>query len=71
MKQEDKELMLTVLRDTLKYHRDILKNVDDDELITISRVLDSFILVSYNPQHLKDLTLMITVFLNSKLGGEN
>lgn len=71
MEHRDKELILKVLRETLKYHRDILRNVEDDELVTISRVLDSFILVSYNPEHLKELTSMIGVFLNSKLGGDN
>jgi len=71
MKNEDKELILNVLRDTLKYHRDIFNKVDDEELVAIGRVLDAFILVSYNPEHLKDLTLLLTAFLNSKLGGQN
>jgi len=71
MKNEDKELILTVLRETLKYHRDIFAKVDDEELIAIGRVLDAFILVSYNPKHLKELTLILTEFLNSKLGGQN
>lgn len=71
MEHNDKELMLSVLRETLKYHRDILTKVDDEELLALGRVLDAFILVSYNPEHLKDLTLLLTVFLNSKLGGEN
>jgi len=71
MENEDKNLIVKVLREQLKYHRDILLQTDDEELIAIGRVLDSFILVSYNPEHLKELTLMLTVFLNSKLGGEN
>lgn len=71
MENKDKELIVKVLREQLKYHRDILTQTDDEELKALGRVLDSFILVSYNPEHLKDLTLMLTSFLNSKLGGEN
>ena len=71
MEQNEKDLMLSILRESLKDHRDILQSIDDVEMQTLAHVLDSFILVSYNPDHLKDLTLMITAFLNSKLGGEN
>ena len=72
MEQNEKDLILSILRESLKDHRDMLQSIDDDtEMQALAHVLDSFILVSYNPAHLKDLTFMITKFLNSKLGGEN
>ena len=71
MDSNDKDAILTLLRDNLKYTREQLKEIDDEEIQAIGHVIDTLILVSYNPDHLLELTLILTAFLNSKIGGSN
>ncbi len=68
---DNKEIVLKILRDSLKEHRDILEKSGDDELTTMAKVFDTFILVSYNPEHLIKLTSMLTKFLEDQMGGKN
>lgn len=65
------DILLKQLREDIKKHRDLMLNHPNEEIHGIGAALDSFLLVSYSPQSLADLCLLLTYFINDQLGGEN
>jgi len=68
---DNRDILLNKLREDIKKHRDLMLDHPDDDIHGIGAALDSFLLVSYNPQALADLCLLLTYFINDQIGGEN